>query len=431
MKESHKKIILGCVGVLVIVAGIAIFSGPKKVAVVESFPEDQIKRGEYLATAGDCVACHTGPDGMPFAGGLPMHTPFGTLYSTNITPDLETGIGNYDFSMFKQAVVEGKGNVGYLYPAMPFASYAKLTDEDLADLYAYFKSIKPVELENQDNDIAFPFNLRFGLGIWTELFVDSQPIQHEDHKSASWNRGNYLINSLGHCGECHTPRNLTQNLNLSQHFEGNVIGGFEASDITPERLVEQGWTHDSLAQLFRTGYSELGTVFGEMSMVVVHSLSRLNQDDMNAVTEYLLDQPVPTEAPAQISKINRLTQDHPEGKTVYNNQCAACHGFEGEGKPNIAPAMQSNATLNRPSVYNSVAVLLRGIPTQTYNETTAFYKMDSFESLTDQEMADLINYMRAAWTDMPADIDADQVEDIRDDLDGQDLIGKASSHAEH
>ena len=389
--------------------------------------QEQIEKGKYLAVAGDCIACHTAPEGMPFAGGLPMHTPFGVLYSTNITPDKNTGIGEYSYELFRQTMHEGKGSAGHLYPAMPYTSYTLLTEEDTQALYAYFMSLPAVNQVNRDNEIAFPFNLRFGLGFWKTLFAKDTEFAKNPNKSVNWNRGNYLVNALGHCGECHTPRNFTMELDLTRPMQGNVIAGFEASDITSDRLKAQGWTKQDLASLFKNGYSDKGTVFGEMSMVVYHSLSRLNDSDMNAVTSYLLDSDNPVEAKPFIA---RTPDKKAPGHKTYVNMCSGCHGLEGQGKPKIAPAMQSNATINRPSLYNSVAVLLRGIPSQKYNATTAYYAMDSFEELTNQEMADLINYMRQAWTDESPNVTADQVSRIRDELEGDGLIGVGSGHAE-
>ena len=396
-------------------------------AMAQNTNKEQVEQGKYLAVAGDCIACHTAPEGMPFAGGLPMHTPFGVLYSTNITPDKNTGIGEYSYELFRQTMHEGKGSAGHLYPAMPYTSYTLLSEDDTQALYAYFMSLPPVSQLNRENEIYFPFNLRFGLGFWKALFAKDIEYEKDANKSVKWNRGNYLVNALGHCGECHTPRNFTMELDQQRPMQGNVIGGFEASDITSERLKAQGWTKQDLATLFKNGYSDKGTVFGEMSMVVYHSLSRLNDNDMNAVTSYLLDSDAPLEAKPVIA---RTPDSAAPGHNTYVNMCSGCHGLEGQGKPKIAPAMQSNATINRPSVYNSVAVLLRGIPSQKYNATSAFYAMDSFEELTDQEMADLINYMRKAWTDEPPNVSEDQVERIRDELDGQGLIGVGSGHAE-
>ena len=398
-----------------------------QVSVAQPTSPEQIEKGKYLAVAGDCIACHTAPEGMPFAGGLPMHTPFGVLYSTNITPDKETGIGEYSYELFRQTMHEGKGSAGHLYPAMPYTSYTLLSEEDTQALYAYFMSLPAVSQANRDNEIAFPFNLRFGLVFWKALFAKDTEFEKDPSKSVNWNRGNYLVNALGHCGECHTPRNITMELDQKRPMQGNVIAGFEASDITPLRLIAQGWTIPGLASLFRNGYSDKGTVFGEMSMVVYHSLSRLNEADMHAVTSYLLD----SDAPLQSKPVIARTPDaRAPGHNTYVNRCSGCHGLEGQGKPNIAPAMQSNATINRPSLYNSVAVLLRGIPSQKYNATTAFYAMDSFEELSDEQIADLINYMRSAWTDEPPNASAAQVFRIRDELEGQGLIGVGSGHAE-
>ncbi|MFC6980199.1 hypothetical protein [Microbulbifer taiwanensis] len=197
------------------------------------------EKGRYLAAAADCVACHTAVNGRPFIGGRPFHTPFGTLYSTNITPDEKTGIGNYTLADFRASMHRGKGVHGNLYPAMPYTSYYLVSEEDIEALYDYFMQLPPVEYTAPRNQLMFPANLRFGLTFWNWIFFDREPLAQPQGKSPEWQRGNYLVNALGHCGECHTPRNFAQAMRRDRHFAGNLLEGWDAVDIRPRRCCDR------------------------------------------------------------------------------------------------------------------------------------------------------------------------------------------------
>lgn len=378
--------------------------------------EQDIKnRGEYLAHLGDCVACHSAPNGRKFTGGLPFATPFGVLYSTNITSDKETGIGHYSYEDFYDAMHLGKSPKGNLYPAMPYTSYHLLTDEDTKALYEYFMNTTPIKQKNKPNDVSFPFNIRFGLKAWNAISHEDGQFQSQSNKSDAWNRGKYIVDALGHCGECHTPRTNTFAMNPQQYFQGAVIEGYEASNITPEELNRQNWTHDDLATLFRTGYSRKGTVFAGMYPVVYHSFSYLTEEDMRSVSTYLLDNDADiAEKPLTFKGHDK---QHP-GYKLYMGYCAGCHGQDGEGKPNVSPAMMGNATLDRASPYNAIAVLLKGVPSQHYSIASGFYKMPGYEkTLTTEEIRTLTEYLRSTFTEQTKKVSVKDIQQVREGFD--------------
>ncbi|MFT6124235.1 MAG: mono/diheme cytochrome c family protein [Shewanella sp.] len=392
--------------------GLGLFACSSSAADKASNNSSDIERGAYLMKIGDCVACHTAVGGRELTGGLPFETPFGAVFSTNITSDKDTGIGKYSYDEFFDAMHHGVGINGNLYPAMPYTSYSLLTDEDTKAIYAYLMSTKPIKQANLDNDVSFPFNVRFGLKAWNLIAHDAEKFAPKKDKSEPWNRGNYLVNALGHCGECHTPRDSLFAMEQDKHFQGAVIEGLEASDITPTELNRQNWTHDDLKSLFTEGYSRKGTVFGGMYPVVYHSFSHLTDADMHAVSSYLLDTDETVEA--KPLTFNGHQRELP-GYNLYMGYCAGCHGQNGEGRPNVAPAMAGNATLDKASPHNIVAVMLKGIKSQHYNTTTSFYAMPGYaDELSDEQLKDLSNYLRVTWSNQPGDVDLNTINDLKE-----------------
>ena len=253
-------------------------------AAVPSFAQDAgapdkalIARGEYIAKAADCMPCHTGDKSKPFAGGLAFATPFGTMYSVNITPDKATGIGKWTYDQFVNAVRNGiRADGAYLYPSMPFDAYTEITDDDMKALWAYIHSLPAINNTPPANALSFPFNVRLGMLAWRELFFEDERFEPTKGKSADWNRGAYLVNALGHCSDCHTPRNLMGATIGKEHFLGADVDGFWAPSIDTAQLKKDGWTADKLSGFFKTGSAEGKTsVFGPMAEVVHDSLSFL------------------------------------------------------------------------------------------------------------------------------------------------------------
>jgi mono/diheme cytochrome c family protein len=321
---------------------IADFRGPNPTGVpAELASANLVERGQYLARAADCEACHTAPGGMPFAGGLAFVLPFGTLYSTNITPDPETGLGRYSDADFLKALHGGIDREGrHLYPAMPFTSYTYIADSDALAIKAYLFSLKPVHAPPPDDRLAFPFNQRWLMGIWSFLFNPDQRIEPNIARSAEWNHGAYLVEAMGHCGECHTPRNLFQAPDNRQKFAGVVAAGWRAYNITNDRDSGIGAFSDTeLSQYLATGHANgHGTSAGPMAEAVDKSLSKLAQSDIAAMVVYLRSVPAISTPDLAAPKATLAPSDHrqsvaanvdPLGKAVFEGTCAGCHGWTG------------------------------------------------------------------------------------------------------
>ncbi|HEY8567859.1 cytochrome c [Microbulbifer sp.] len=389
--------------------------------------QSEVEKGRYLAAAGDCVACHTAANGRPFIGGRPFHTPFGTLFSTNITPDKKTGIGNYTLEDFTAAMRRGEGAHGNLYPAMPYTSYYLIPDEDIASLYTYFMQLPAVEYAAPGNDLFFPANLRYGLKLWNWVFFDKAPISQPEGKSPQWLRGNYLVNGLGHCGECHTPRNFAFAMKREEKLSGNILEGWDAVDIRPASLRRQGWDREQLRLLFTTGASERGTALGEMFSVVKHSLSRLSESDINAIITYLLDDSAENNesVAGKLGSPQVAAEQHTQGRADFVAYCAGCHGREGRGVTlSFAPPMDRSAAVRGDSAYNMIAVILRGLPAQRMDRINARAGMPAFHlELDDARVAGLVNFMRTAWGDAEEPVTREEVEEIRRQLREEDYLG--------
>ncbi|MCL9779879.1 c-type cytochrome [Vibrio sp. S4M6] len=370
-----------------------------------------IEKGKYLAEMGDCYACHTIDGGEPYAGGAPFATPFGTVYSTNITPDKKEGIGRYSYQDFYDALHNGDAPGGQLYPAMPYTSYAGITSDDTKALFAYFQSIKPSAQKNKDNDMIFPTNIRFGMKFWNMLNLKKGEFTPTPGKSAQWNRGNYIVNTFGHCGECHTPRNSTMGMDLERHFRGAMIGEVYAPNITPQLLKDRGWGTTDVEAMLAHGYSRKGTVVGEMYTAIFHSLSKFNTDDLRAATIYLLDSDNTIQGKTLTYHTKGLGS---KGHELYQAYCANCHGYEGEGKPNYAPGMQGNGTLAQRNHYNTAHAIMYGIKPQYYSQTNAFFTMPAFNArLSDEDLMHLLNYLTQAYTNNPKQLSLSEVQSLR------------------
>ena len=318
---------------------------------------DLIARGEYLTRAADCAACHTAPGGKPFAGGLAFKLPMiGTLYSTNITPDLETGIGDWSDDEFVRALHEGIGKDGeHLYPAFPYASYTLMTRDDALAIKAYLFSLKPVKYTSPPNDISFPFNQRYLMTFWNVLFNPDHRFRPNADQPPEWNRGAYLVEALGHCGDCHTPRNLLFGLKANEKFAGAVVQGWKAYNITPDKDWGIGaWSEAQLQDYLSHGHADgRGSASGPMAEVVDNSLRFLSDDDIKAMGIYLTSVPavsaagsaaaVRTPAKNQVAATTPSSagSDH-LGLRIFEGACTGCHSFSGSG------IVSNYATLSAP-----------------------------------------------------------------------------------
>lgn len=396
-------------------SGFALALGMALSVGVQAADQAQIKRGEYLSRAADCMACHTAEGGAPFAGGLPIHSPFGTIYGSNITPDKAFGIGNYSADEFFAALAKGKRKDGAnLYPAMPYTSYHLIKREDADDIQAYLMTVAPVHRPAPETKLSFPFNVRLGLTGWNMLYGKSVELQSTEGKSAAWQRGQYMVEVLGHCGECHTPRNSIGALQQDQRLTGGLLNGYLAPSLLAKDLAERGWPQPDLTTFLKHGMSAQGTMFNEMFPVVHHSTQHLQDSDLAAMATFLLgDQPPPAKV-VQAASFDQLNDSAKRGHQQYLNVCAGCHGVEGEGKPHIAVAMQGNTVLRQADSRNLAKVIYEGIGEQQFTDFERMQPMPGFAGkLSDEQVADLINYLRQAWGGLPADLSVQQLAQLK------------------
>lgn len=358
-----------------------------------------VKRGEYLATVGDCISCHTAPGGKAFAGGLPLSTSYGTLYSPNITPDRETGIGAWTDEEFYRAMHLGVGREGEdLYPVFPYPFFTKVTRDDVLAIKAYLFTRTPVHQVPPANDMDFPFDIRMSLGFWRELFFDAGTFTPNPRKSAQWNRGAYLVRGLGHCGACHTPRNFLSGRESDQALAGAEFDRWYALNITSD--VQSGigrFSVDELVTYFKKGEIENKyTVFGPMAEVIHNSLSKLSTDDLRAIAVYLKS--TPPDDTAHTIAYERRAPWRKRGAHVYLENCAACHQAKGRGLPGSVPALADNPAVTAAAPDDVLKVVLGGIPA-----TNGIMAMPSFGAkLDDRQIADVADYIRTAFGDHAA-----------------------------
>jgi mono/diheme cytochrome c family protein len=385
----------------------------------QSTAADPLARGRYLVKAADCAACHTTADGAPFAGGVKLASPFGTFYGTNITPDKDHGIGKWSADDLYKALHDGVTPDKQLYPAMPYTSYRQLSRADSDAIYAYLMAQKPAAVANHEPELSFAFNLRSGVRFWNWAFLkDALPDASAGSSagaSTEWNRGRYLASALGHCAECHTPRGAFGQLDGAKPLSGAALGRIAAPDITPHGLAARGWGAADLQTFFATGIAPQGSAFGEMYPVVHLSSQYLTQDDLRAMSTYLLGEQAP--APQPLQPLQSLSADAAQleaGRNVYLAVCAGCHGLNGEGKPHVAVPMHGNSTLRQGDAHNLIVAMLDGIGAQDFPGLERMQDMPGFATqLSDAELAQLANYLRATWGGQPADVTADAVKALR------------------
>jgi mono/diheme cytochrome c family protein len=381
-----------------------------------------VERGEYLARAADCMVCHTVPGGKEYAGGLAFKLPFGTLYSTNITPDKETGIGNYSDREFLDAMHRGVRRDGArLYPAMPFTSYTYITDADALAIKAYLFSLPPVRAATPPNTLMFPFNQRWSLIFWSTLFNPDKRFEPDTAKPPEWNRGAYLAEALAHCGECHTPRNPGFALDNREKFAGALTAGWRAYNITSDKGTGVGaWPDDALISYLSTGHATgYGTASGPMSEAVDHGLSRLAPEDIRALVAYLRtvpaiaspDLPATLAPPAPALHKDGGGAADARGKMVFAGACVSCHGWSGQSA--IAPfaTLTGARAVNDPGAVNVAQIVISGTKRHT---PPGALSMPAFGSIySDAEIAAVANYVTARFGSKASQITAQDVAALR------------------
>jgi len=359
------------------------------------------ERGKYLAVAGNCGACHTRKGGAPFAGGVAFDTPFGTIYSSNITPDARTGIGRWSAADLRRAMHEGISADGSrLFPAFPYASYTKVTDADVDDIHAYLRTLKPVRDVPPDNSILF--SMRWALTVWNKMYLKPGRFVPDPKKSAEWNRGAYLVEGLGHCGACHTPRNSQMAELADQALQGGVIPGevapgklrdWFAVNLTNAKHGLATWSEADLVRYFQTGVSPRGATFGPMGEVVVHSLKHLTEADLRSMAVYLKSLTAPAYAGPTVA-----TDDARRGEPIYVEHCEECHGPSGRGGLFTGPSLAGSAIVQGEHPATLINAILYGSTKAREAAHSAWEEMPAYiDTLSDSEVADISNYLRGNW----------------------------------
>ncbi len=396
-------------------------------------PSDaQIARGAYLARLGDCAACHSVPGKPEYSGGLRLRSPLGVIISTNITPDREAGIGSYTLQDFDRVLRQGRTPKHNLYPAMPYPSFTKTTDKDVAALYAYFMhGVKPVPRKPPPTDLPFPFSQRWGLALWNGLFVEHGVYQPDSGKSAEWNRGAYLVQGLGHCGSCHTPRGVAyQPLGFSEtspHFlAGGITDHWTAPNLTGQR--ESGladWSAEQIAQFLKTGHTDRNMVFGPMKQGVSDSTRHFDEADLASIATYLKSLgPRQAEASflpatAQQRTVAWLQSGDVRipGGGLYANFCAKCHQAGGEGDPTKAPALALSGVVRSPDPSSVIHIIISGGSGPPASDIPAMDKIDPMpafgKQFSDREIAEVASFVRRSWSNDAPPVTERQVQKIR------------------
>lgn len=380
-----------------------------------------IEQGQYLATAGDCASCHTAPGGKSFAGGLAIKTPIGGIVATNITPSKVAGIGEYTLEDFEKAVRHGVRKDGTnLYPAMPYTSYAKITDEDMQALYAYFmQGVKPVDDKTQETALPFPFNIRLSMAGWNLLFARETSFVPDEAKSAEWNRGAYLAEGLAHCSTCHTPRNFLMAEESNKSLAGGSLGTWFAPNITSDPHAGiGGWSQQELMTYLATGRSGTGSqAGGSMLEAINKSFSKLSPEDLKAIVTYIRDVPAQSINPTLskvsgsapvLSDIQIMKGSASEGVQLYEAHCSTCHQLSGQGSHGL-PALYNNAALRRPVADNAAMAVLEGLNPEQGQVMPSFS-----DKMTDQQVSTLVNYLFHTFGDPKVQTTPERVKALRD-----------------
>lgn len=413
-----RRIVLGIVIVcILVVAGGFAWAWRPSIAPIsaEAQPKPDlqaIRHGAALAAIGNCNDCHMAEPDKPYAGGRPIPTPFGTIYSSNITPDRETGIGTWSEAAFERAMREGVDRQGrQLYPAFPYDHFTKATSEDIHALYAFLMSRPAIHNTIPANDLDFPFNIRPIVAGWKLLFLREAPLEPDKSQSADWNRGRYLVEGLGHCGACHTPRNALGAEKKSDAYAGGASGGWNAPALNAQSLAAHKWTVDQLTEYLSTGWQKLhGAAAGPMADVTAN-LGSASREDVRAIAVYvasLSSGGKGTTHPLAPRHGNPVAGASPEVAAIYAGACANCHNDRGDVGPSKALSLSLSSAMRQPGSGNVVRVVLHGIQPQP-GAVGAY--MPGFDGmLTDQQIASVVEYVRARytsqkpWTDIQQEI---------------------------
>lgn len=364
----------------------------------------QLQRGQYLARAGNCMACHTVRGGAEYAGGRAIPTPFGELFSPNITPDHQTGIGNWQADDFWRAMHNGRGRNGeFLYPAFPYPNYTRVTRADSDAIFAWLRSVPAVHNPRREHTLRFPYNQRWLLAGWRALYFRPGAYEPDPARPPDWNRGAYLVQGLGHCNACHAARNQFGATNIRGELTGGLIPmlNWYAPSLAAGAEGVTGWSSHDLLALLRTGVSDRGAVFGPMSEVVRESLQHLSEADLRAMVAYLTS--LPPSAPvaaagAPIARRDQRDASLQRGAALYEKQCVQCHRADGRGQPPAFPPLVGTGAMMTASPVNAIRMVLNGgYPPSTAGNPRPFGMPPYGPFMSDTEVADVVSYIRTAW----------------------------------
>lgn len=401
-------------------------------ATAQQVDPADISRGAYLARVGDCIACHTaGPQSPPFAGGLPLNSPFGIIYSTNITPDPITGIGKYSLNDFSRAVRNGVAKDGRrLYPAMPYPSFTAITDDDIRTLYVYFMNeVEPINHKPPETKLPFPFNIRLSLFFWDAAFVRHKRFKPQNDRDARWNRGAYLVQSLGHCGACHTPRGLAfQEKAYAEsspvYLSGALVDNWFAANLTGDSASGLGlWSEADIVAFLETGHGGQVAALGSMIDVIENSTQYLHKDDLNAIAHYLKSLPAYGEkatykpdTPAVAIMLSAMVTGEVErpGVGLYQSFCVECHQVTGTGEPGKFPKLAGNSIVLAENAASLIRLLLEGGKTAQTQKGPEPQEMLGFaEKFSDRQIAEVLSFIRNSWGNEAAPVTTRQVSSLR------------------
>ncbi|MFC0409073.1 c-type cytochrome [Roseomonas elaeocarpi] len=391
---------------------------------------DQVARGRYLATAGDCVACHTGSAGpgvahaVPdlessygYAGGRAIETPFGQIKAANITPDRETGIGTWTADQFYTAMHHGQRPDGtHLYPAFPYTAYTNVTRDDSDAIFAYLRTLAPVQNAVDRNTLPFPFNIRMAMIGWNMLFFREGTFQPDTTKSAEWNRGAYLVEGLGHCGSCHTPKNFLGG--DGDHLAGGELQAWYAPSLTADKRLGVGdWSEDEIVEYLRTGRNERAAAAGPMAEVVQYSTAKMTESDLKAMAVYLKQ---PAQAVQQASAPAPLAADNAQmrmGRAIYEDGCKACHTDSGQGIARMFPRLAGSQSVQQPGSESILRAVLQGAKAATTDMAPTGPAMPAFGwRLNDEQVAAVATYIRNSWGNAAPAVSTEDARKMRDRL---------------
>ncbi|MBP6117601.1 MAG: cytochrome c [Neisseriaceae bacterium] len=389
---------------------------------------DVVARGQYVAKSADCFACHSVPGGKDYAGGLAMQTPVGAIYSTNITPDPETGIGGYSLTQFANAVKHGVRHDGApLYPAMPYPSYTIMPDEDIEAMYAYFMTaVEPVKQVNQPSTLPSVMSMRWPVAYWQALFAPARTFTANAEWDEDVKRGAYLVEGPGHCGACHTPRGVAyqeQSMSMADDdsfLSGAVVDGWRAKSLRGEGNGLGEWTEDDIVQFLKTGRTDKIIAFGAMADVVEHSTQFMTPADLRGMAKYLKSLPPtsgrPEQRPTQEDKTTQALLDGTDtsrGALLYTENCTVCHRADGKGVARIFPALDDNSAVVANNAQSVIQVTLEGGRMASTPHDKMAFTMPAFNKLSDEDVKDIVNFVRTGWTNDAPRINTQDVTEIR------------------